>query len=142
MVQTFFIDTKALATEKIDGEIIIVSSVTGQYFALSSSASDVWELILNRVGRDAWIDILNFAYPLTPPELENQLDNILNIFLEQNLISPLDGNGTNTFSLDNSVNRKEWIAPVIDIFNDLTDLLLADPIHDTTESGWPFRENG
>jgi hypothetical protein len=32
----------------------------------------------------------------------------------------------------------KWSAPELMIFEDLQDLLLVDPIHDTGEEGWPF----
>jgi hypothetical protein len=34
--------------------------------------------------------------------------------------------------------RGKWSCPELLIFDDLQDLLLVDPIHDTGEEGWPF----
>jgi hypothetical protein len=38
--------------------------------------------------------------------------------------------------------RKGWEPPSLLVFDDLADLLLIDPIHDTSTSGWPTQKNG
>jgi hypothetical protein len=36
------------------------------------------------------------------------------------------------------VDKKEaWVAPTIQRYEDMQAMLLADPIHDVDQSGWP-----
>jgi hypothetical protein len=34
--------------------------------------------------------------------------------------------------------RSEWTLPKLDVYSDMKDLLLLDPIHEVDEAGWPI----
>ena len=43
--------------------------------------------------------------------------------------------------LPNDYTRDNWESPELRIFDDLTDILLIDPVHDTSLEGWPNLKN-
>jgi hypothetical protein len=43
--------------------------------------------------------------------------------------------------LPNDYARDNWESPELRIFDDLTDILLIDPVHDTSLEGWPNLKN-
>jgi hypothetical protein len=45
--------------------------------------------------------------------------------------------GTETPELPDDYSRAGWIEPTLEVFTDLQDLILVDPIHDASDLGWP-----
>lgn len=104
--------------EEFDGEIVILNLQTGQYFGLNDSAAGLWGTV--QAGGDPAIASKDhgaqFVARLT----------------ELGLIVQSDETAQETAPLDISD------APKVDVYDDLSDLILADPIHDVDqEQGWP-----
>jgi hypothetical protein len=58
--------------------------------------------------------------------------------LLENLIRSIEITSGESQLLLQDYPRGKWSCPELLIFEDLQDLLLVDPIHDTGEEGWPF----
>ncbi|MEJ6479486.1 MAG: PqqD family protein [Octadecabacter sp.] len=104
--------------EEFDGEVVVLNLKTGQYFGLNESGVALWSAIL--AGADpadiAGISGSEFAAHLVELGL-----------ISQSAEPPVPAE---KLTLDG--------APRIDVYDDLSDLILADPIHDVdTEKGWP-----
>ncbi len=63
---------------------------------------------------------------------------------EEHLIEPVQDAGADGAGLDSSGNavstdesKTPFQIPVLDVYSDMQDLLLLDPIHDVDETGWP-----
>ncbi len=104
--------------EEFDGEVVVLNLRTGQYFGLNESGAALWGAIL--AGADpadiAGISGSEFAARLVELGL-----------ISQSAEPPVPAE---KLTLD--------ITPMIDVYDDLSDLILADPIHDVdAEKGWP-----
>ena len=131
-----------MVSERLDGEVIAISSLSGKYFSLGNTAADIWHLLLHPSNQKDWLEILRLNYENVPESAEQEIKLLLKKLLEENLIRPeVIANSPEVFLPSDTV-RGKWITPDVIIFDDLRDLLLVDPIHDTSEEGWPFKENG
>lgn len=109
--------------ESFGGDLVVLNLASGQYFGLNSSAALLWNAIVDgqAVTDEVATGALAFAQHL----------------IELGLIVPATGvqaKPAAALSLDS--------APTIEVYDDLSDLIVADPIHDVDdEAGWPKMPN-
>jgi hypothetical protein len=131
-----------VVSERLDGEVIAISNQSGKYFSFGNTAADIWYLLQNPTSRKKWLEILSSNYENVPESAEEEIQSFLSQILEEGLIKAEAISSSEVVVLPSDSTRGKWVKPEAIIFDDLQDLLLVDPIHDTTEAGWPFKENG
>jgi hypothetical protein len=135
------INFSRVSFERLDGEVVIISFETGKYFSSNGTAADLLYLIENGVPQNKWEEIL--AKSFTNFELKsNEIEEFLNQIIEEKIVL-LGATPSKKFTeLPPDYSRGEWNTPKLQIFDDLADLLLIDPIHETSVEGWPEKRNG
>jgi hypothetical protein len=124
-----------VSAERIDGDVIAVNLVTGAYFSLSGSAADVWSVSTSGAPSGSWLGALDTAYGCDISR--NDIDAVIASCLEHGLIESVDPDPTAVPHLPADLDRSAWLTPVLEVFTDLQDLILVDPIHDADDLGWP-----
>lgn len=119
--------------ETIDGETVVINLATGSYYSMEGSASDLWARLLagETPGRSAASlsathggDAAAIAAAIVTfhQELFDQ-----GLLIEEPEAPPTAGGELGTFAM-----------PEIQVYDDLSAHLLADPVHDVErETGWP-----
>jgi len=110
--------------EVFDGEAVLVHLGTGRYFALSPSATEVWAAL----GAGADWDRLTGGVGVAEPELAAFVHRLV----DEQLVTA-DGD------LPARPDSVAADGPSFEVYTDMQDLLLLDPIHDINldGSGWP-----
>jgi hypothetical protein len=104
--------------EEFDGEIVVLNLQTGQYFGL------------NEAGATLWMAIESGSDPVAVSKTHGAAFSAR--LVELGLIVQSDETALPTQAQDFAS------APSIEVYDDLSDLILADPIHDVDEEqGWP-----
>ncbi|MCG3267384.1 PqqD family peptide modification chaperone [Yoonia sp. I 8.24] len=104
--------------EEFDGEIVVLNLQTGQYFGLNEAGAALWMAV--ETGHDP-VEVSTkhgaaFATRLVALGLIVESDEVALPAQVQDFAT----------------------APLIEVYDDLSDLILADPIHDVDEErGWP-----
>ncbi len=124
-----------VSAERIDGDVIAVNLVTGAYFSLSGSAADVWTVATSGAPSAVWLRALDTAYRCDISR--HEIDAVITSCLEHGLIESVDPDPTAVPTLPADLDRSTWLTPVLEVFTDLQDLILVDPIHDADDLGWP-----
>lgn len=134
--------SESVSAERVGGDVIAVNLRTGTYFSLSGPAADVWTAATS--GHADWVAILDDAYGSTVPR--DEVQGLLQSCEEWGLLEAvapghategdLDGRG-----LPDDWDRGAWQVPVLEAFDDLSDLIMVDPIHDASALGWPRIES-
>jgi hypothetical protein len=133
--QNYEINVAQNAFERLDGEFVVISFLTGKYFTINTSGSDLISLITERITSSNWKSILEKHYG-------DQAFHGIEEFLEKCILEEIV-TVNNGFSEDRLIDlppdcsRELWIPPILNIFEDLSDLLLVDPIHESSTDGWP-----
>lgn len=71
----------------IENEVVIMNIKSGNYYLLNSVSSSIWEIIENPIKvSDIYLKLLN-KYKITPTQCKEDTLEILNKFLEENLIN-------------------------------------------------------
>jgi hypothetical protein len=137
------VNAPAVVGEIIDGEAVIMDLGSGHYFSTQGSGAEVWRAIEGGCDRAGVAVVLAERYEGDRAELNLAADRFIEELLAKGLIveaeratdaplppvlpSPVAGQPRHVF-----------VAPVLDSYSDMEDLLLLDPIHDVNEAGWPM----
>lgn len=109
---------KHLTYETIEGETIVIDLKKGHYYSLNRTASFIWNQLNGPIAINAFT---------------GEMRAFIEALLKEGLLLKRDGEGI-TITLP-----KDQAPPAFEKFEDMEDLLLLDPIHDTDDAGWPHQ---
>ena len=134
------LNSSGISCERLDGEMVIISFETGKYFNSNGAAADILYLIENSVDRSLWGQILGTQFS-DFEESSSGIAEFLGLLLEEKIVLESSEVVVTTIDLPTDYQRGAWQKPALLVFDDLADLLLIDPIHDTSLEGWPTVKN-
>jgi hypothetical protein len=140
MDRLFKPNAPAVVSEIIDGEAVIMHLRSGNYYSIEHVGSEIWACLDLGLSRCQILDSLASRYPVAPAALAAALDSFLAELVAQDLVREVDGETANSIPAEPApINgaARPFAAPVLNIYSDMKDLLLLDPIHDVDEVGWP-----
>jgi hypothetical protein len=126
IISILTIDSFSVIHNIIEGEAVVMNLDTGLYYSLNPAASIIWQKITE--GQFSEDDIKEFA--------GQQNIHFIDFLIDQELVSP----GRGPLSAEESEallsplsGTAEW-----NVFSDMKELLLLDPVHDIalSENGW------
>lgn len=121
-----------VVAEDFDGRIVILNLADGRYFSLDGIGAQIWSLLI-----DGWPpETILKSIEAQRPDLEDSSSEFIDRLIEWQLIRPQEAG---VDEIRTSIDEV-WAAeePRIEAFDDLAELIFADPIHDVDEqAGWP-----
>jgi hypothetical protein len=142
LTKPYRIKTPEVAHETIDGEAVIVNLESGYYYSLRDAGAEIWNLIDRGANTLQVKEQICQQYSGDAKVIGNTLQQFIEILEGENLIEPAP-DSTETFnasSVPGSVGEKSaFQMPVLEKYDDMQQLLLLDPIHETDEEGWPHQ---
>lgn len=124
-----------IVQEHIDDETIIINMESGSYFSLRATATEIWSHLLNGASPSSLVNELAIACDTDHDNVQSGVEQFLAGILDGGLIEVCDDN-KNAHS-DISFKTQAYSAPAFEVYSDVQDLLLLDPIHDVSDAGWP-----
>lgn len=129
---TYTINAPDVVAEDLNGEVVILNLANGHYFSLCGIASAIWSLLLSgHTPRSILTSI-----EARRPEMVEASSDFFRRIVELKLVRPRDdADAVPAHPIDEG-----WTgdAPAIEVYDDLAELFVADPIHDVDEqAGWP-----
>lgn len=129
-------DTK-MFYDMAEGQAIIINFTTGIYYGTSSLGSAVLDALLAGA-EDADVLTALQALPGCPADMDAQLKAFTDKLVAQEILIACEAGAGCPVAVDASALEDGFLLSV-DEFNEVQDLLLADPIHDVdVEAGWPI----
>jgi len=131
-----------LSLERLDGEVVAIDFVTGRFYSFEGPGADVVHLLEQGIARSRWEKILHAHYQLVPDSvpLEQELSNFINQMVDNQLLAPTELPDTPDAPLPSDVERGVWSSPTFMVNNELVELIVIDPIHESNEYGWPQKK--
>jgi hypothetical protein len=131
--------------DTIDNETIAINQLTGAYYSLEGPAALAWQLLERGCGPDDLATRLAAAYEADVPatELRADLDRFLEQLLAEELIVAFDSDsespaaGSSDSQPAPAAPRGPYRGLSLQRYTDMEVLLLADPIHEVDDTGWP-----
>jgi len=139
MDRRFSIKSSAVASDVIDGEAIMMHQASGDYFSADGVGCLIWQWIGHGLSRSQMLDLLIERFACEPAELASAVDSFLaNLLSHQLIVEVADGHIPLPVPAKTSVDLgADYAPPILNVYSDMRDLLLLDPIHEVEESGWP-----
>lgn len=123
--------------EVFDGEAVIVNLRTGRYFAFDGPATQVWRAVVDERPWPALADELAAGAGTDPAATRPVIAGFLAELLAHELVAVDDA--LPAIPEPGDSGPEAFPRPVLQVFSDMEDLLLLDPIHDIDldGTGWP-----
>jgi hypothetical protein len=134
-----FAVTRWVTYERLDDEVLAINLETGAYFAMDDCAADCWTLLAAGATSDAAASVLSDRYDAGPSQIRSDVGRFVQELEVAGLVECVDTAAQSPAPVELPVvdQRLVYAAPTLNMFEDLQDLLLIDPIHEVDEAGWP-----
>jgi hypothetical protein len=130
-------NAESVTSETFDEDTVVINFLTGTYFSLRGSATLIWshlqtgsslDDILTSVGSDAAV-------------ARAEVQTVLDLLIAENCVIVFPGGEAGTKPrLNNKDGAPTYTSPVVEVFHDLQELIVIDPVHEVDEfDGWPHR---
>jgi hypothetical protein len=130
----FRVPSDQIAHERLDGSVIAINLTTGTYFNMSGTAADAWTLLSQGATIQAVSTTLEQMFDCEAVIAD--VGNFVDQCVEFGLLEFTEAQSA-PCNLPEDWSRETWVAPMLEVYNDLQDLILIDPIHDASVVGWP-----
>jgi len=136
----YTINREALIYDRLDGDIVIIHLESGNYYNLSGSGATIWLLLAKSVSFNELVLALAKRYKAETPAIQHDLKAFLvqlegeKLIIQRSEPNPAAASLTGTGEED---TKEAYLPPVLDVFTDMQDFLLVDPIHEVDENGLP-----
>jgi len=135
----FRVNSPAVASEIIEGEAVIMNLKSGVYFSTSQVGSLLWSWIEQGHTVSAMVHELSGTSEAGREVVEQTVARFIAQLLEHDLIRELAPDApVPLLGAPPLPAGTVFAPPVLEVYTDMQDLLLLDPIHDVDETvGWP-----
>ena len=127
------IHSDKVAHEIIDGEAIIIHFNTGNYYSLEGFSAQLWQWLAAGASRSQILDAFKDLQPGQVQSLDRFFDDLVKEELVERKVA--DPGRPPVPSLPRQAVAFD--PPKFAKYDDMHNLLLADPIHEVDEQGWP-----
>ncbi len=136
--QTWRINSPDVISETIDGETIILHLGSGFYFSVTGCGPTVWSLLSTSVPVAATRAAIEERFAVDGVDLDAELDRFIGELAAEQLIVPADDASAAAAPAAEPGDKAAFVAPTVEKFTDMEDLLLLDPVHEVSpDKGWP-----
>ena len=125
--------------ETFDDEVVIVNLDSGRYYSTQQAGADVWQLLV--AGRTVGEMATHLAqhYDASPEAMSEPIALFCEQLAAESLVMSADEAPVGaTLPTLADRGRRAFVAPRLQVFTDMQDLLLLDPIHEVGPQGWPI----
>ncbi len=137
IITTYKINESRAMSETLDDETIIINLENGNYYTMNKTGSIIWNKIHEKYSLRQIIEFFTNNYSESNDKIEKSVLGLIEFLKNENLI--LDSNESESVKPEYDENsKKKFIKPSIERYDDMQEMLLADPIHDVQEEGWPM----
>ena len=130
--------------DTVAGETVVINLNSGAYYSLQHTGAEIWGLIEKGTTVEGVIQFMTKRYSSVEVDVARVVAQFLQKLQEENLIrvdgSSLSGPrpvGDTSPATGSSVQAPVFEMPVLQVYRDLENILLLDPIHEVDEEGWP-----
>jgi Coenzyme PQQ synthesis protein D (PqqD) len=125
--------------ETVEREAIVIHLEHGTYYSLAEASACVWDAVVRGGGEADALAAVMAAYDVAPETARPAVAELLTALVAEGLVAVDDDVPALPLPVATPAEaaRRPWIAPTLGRFTDMQDLLLADPIHEVAEAGWP-----
>jgi hypothetical protein len=140
--ERFKVNPAKVVHETIEGEAILIHLDNGFYYSLDGAGADIWGLLAGSRSFDEIAHELDAHYASDPETIAVEVRRLAGELVGENLLEPTDEAPEVALNGDGDGPKRAFAAPVLKRYEDMQDFLLVDPIHETSDAGWPNKQPG
>ena len=138
----FRVNTPDVMHETIDGEVIVINLVSGNYYSFRGTGAEIWALVDGQgvLSVDEIAEALALRFGSPRSEINSAVASFLEDLLEEGLVAhteAMEGARREPAEQANGVPKKAFELPRVEKYTDMQDLVLLDPVHQVDDTGWP-----
>ena len=140
MDRAYQIEAASVVSDVIDGEAVMLHRSSGDYFSTDGAGCLIWQWIEVGRSRGRMQRDLEARFAADPGAIAAALDAFIVDLLSHQLVREAEPavEPEKAPAPAWSDDRVAFTPPVLNIYSDIRNLLLLDPIHDVAEeAGWP-----
>lgn len=130
-------NTPKVIFEAFEDEVLVIDFDSGRYFSMRGSAFDVWQLMAAGCGDAAIIEKLSTHHGAPLQAVQPAVYEHFRRMLDERLV--VESAEAGACDACTVTTGGPFVAPVMELFTDMQELLLLDPIHEVDQKGWPKR---
>jgi hypothetical protein len=138
----YVVASRDIVSEDFDGEFVVLDLGSGKYYSMNAAASALWRAITAGVSVQALADAVDSAAPAAGGVTAQSIHDYADQLVAYGCLARSDVPGSAPLDPAIAAALKAGSGPPkVEMFSDLADLIMADPIHDVEETaGWPVRK--
>lgn len=138
-METFHTDLPNIMHEMIDGEVVVVNLENGTYYSFDGIGGQIWALL------DAGSGLASVQAQVAarcrgePGAIAEAVARFIERLRDEGLVRIGDADAETVAELATvaEAERVPFAEPALQKYTDMEALLLADPIHEVDDAGWP-----
>ena len=134
---SFALKSDQIIHESVGSEVIIVNLSNGHYYSLESLGGEIWSLLMVGQGFSDILSIIESSFSRDRETLEKDLSQFITSLMAEDILIEGEKIPGSANSNRRKIELPEYEKPQFEVFTDIEDLLLLDPVHDVDETGWP-----
>jgi hypothetical protein len=141
-MQTFFGQNAAeVASESFDDGLVLINFLTGRYFTMNRSGELVWACLSSATTAETITDHVARTAGAERDRVSSDVEQFLETLKSERMVTVWraeEGPTSSSNSMPPAPDALAYERPQLQIYDDLSDLILLDPVHEVNESlGWP-----
>lgn len=139
----YTINPRGIACEHFQDETIILNLPKGSYYSLKGTGQLIWSQLEKNTASSEIAALLSVQYHITTDEALAALEPFIKKLAQEELIAETDAVHHTASAVETfTPNREPFTEPVLEVYTDMQELLMLDPIHDADPGkGWPYTNN-
>jgi len=134
----FRLNDQRVMFEVFDEEVLVLNIEAGIYYSLSGASAEIWQWLVGGADAEAVKQAVRARYAGDAAAIDSAVTRLIDKLAAEELVISDDRDAPAFAIPDAAGERQPFVEPAIEIYNDLQDLLLLDPVHDVDERGWPI----
>lgn len=131
--QCLQVNAPSVAHEVVDGEVVIINLLSGDYYSCLGVAADAWQALVAGASPSDIAGVIARAYDVGDADVASDVVAFARALADEQLLVPREG-GSEPIP---EFGGGPYVAPAFEKFSDMADLIVLDPVHDVTGQGWP-----
>ncbi len=124
--------------EVFDDEVVVVNLDTGRYFSLRETSARVWNMLIEGATIQEMTAWFASCHVTSAADIEHDISTLVDALVEHQLLVPASDARAFAAPAAPTATDTPFTLPPVQVFTDMQDLLLLDPIHEVDEGGWPL----
>lgn len=138
-MKNYQIATRGISFDHFEDETVAVNLPRGNYYSLRFTADFIFRRLVSVSNAEQVANALTQAYVIDFEEAQTVAERFIARLLEEELLKETTTEASTTPIIE--TEKKEFTQPVLEVFDDMQEMLMLDPVHDVDSTqGWPLKK--